>query len=393
MANRHGFAPFAHVILQVPVRIWYWLVRPSPKLQEGGQSRNARLLTVFVLSLFLLFLIVNYSYVLTIPGYRLPPADLIGYGLLLYIYILSRTRLTRLAVIVLLMMFPLNVFMNVLSGTTLNITATLLFLIPSYVIASIFLKARGVAIYGLSVSALIALLPLVSPGAGHEFPDIIGPLAVSIIVVVLLAIAVEHRNHVEQDRQAELKLAYDNSLESWARALEVRDKATEGHSRRVAELTVELAKRYGVRGIILEHAFRGALLHDIGKMAIPDAILQKPSALSKKEWELMHEHPNIAMQMLANIPYLEPAMDIPRYHHERWDGQGYPNHLRGEDIPLTARIFSLVDTWDALISDRPYRPAWSRPDALHYIQEQSGRIFDPDITVCFIKLLKKYKLT
>jgi HD-GYP domain-containing protein (c-di-GMP phosphodiesterase class II) len=107
----------------------------------------------------------------------------------------------------------------------------------------------------------------------------------------------------------------------------------------------------------------------------------------------MHEHPIIAMQMLANIPYLEPAMDIPRYHHERWDGQGYPNHLRGEDIPLTARIFSLVDTWDALISDRPYRPAWSRPDALHYIQEQSGRIFDPDITVCFIKLLKKYKLT
>jgi putative nucleotidyltransferase with HDIG domain len=370
-----------------------WLVRPSMHIHEPGKWRDARLLSVFVLSLFILFLIVNLSYLFTVPGYAIPPADLIGYAFLLAIYLISRTRLTNLAVILMLLMFPLNVFMNVLGDTSLNITATLLFLIPSYVIASIFLRVSGLVIYGMSVTLMIGLIPVISPGSQHGYTDILGPVAVSTIVVVLLVIAVVHRNYIEQDRQAELREAYDHALESWSRALELRDKDTEGHSRRVAELTVELAKMCGMKGRSLEHVFRGALLHDIGKMSIPDVILQKPRALSKKEWELMHQHPTVAMNMLAGIPFLAPAIEIPLNHHENWDGSGYPNHLAGEGIPLAARIFTLVDTWDALTSNRPYRAAWSRADATKYIHEQSGIKFDPAITPKFIKLLRRHKLT
>ena len=349
-------------------------------------------MSVFILSLFVLFLGVDLSYALTVPGYRLPPADLIGYVFLFTIYLISRTRFSRLALSLMLLMFPLNVFMNILGDTSLNITATLLFLIPSYVIASIFLRPVGVAIYGYSVTGLIALVRIISPGSQRTFIDILGPLAVSTVVVVLLVISVNHRDHVEHDRQAELRQAYDHSLESWARALELRDKDTEGHSRRVAELTVELARDCGIRGKALEHVFRGALLHDIGKMSIPDDILQKPNALSKAEWELMHQHPLVAVQMLADIPFLAPALEIPLGHHENWNGSGYPNRQQGEEIPLAARIFALVDTWDALISDRPYRQAWSMVEALKYIQEQNGVKFDPAITPKFVHLLKKHKL-
>lgn len=369
-----------------------WLVLPSPLIREPDRWRTARLVSVFILSLFVLFLGVNLSYVLTVPGYRLPLADLIGYVFLFTIYLISRTRFSRLAVSLMLLMFPLNVFMNIIEGTSLNITATLLFLIPSYVIASIFLRPIGVAIYGFSVTGLIALVPIISPGSQRTFIDILGPLAVSTVVVVLLVISVNHRNHVEHDRQAELRQAYDHSLESWARALELRDKDTEGHSRRVAELAVELARECGLRGKALEHVFRGALLHDIGKMSIPDDILQKPKALSKTEWELMHQHPLVAVQMLADIPFLAPALEIPLGHHENWNGSGYPNRQRGEEIPLTARIFALVDNWDALISDRPYRTAWDREKALKYIEEQSGIMFDPQITPKFITLLHRRKL-
>lgn len=392
MVNRFNSKFLKQIAIKMTAHIGKWLVKPSDKITEPGSYRNARLLSVFVLSLFLLFLLVNLSYAFTIPGYTVPPADLLGYGFLLTIYLISRTRLTRLAVIMLLFMFPLNVFMNVLSGTTQNITATLLFLIPSYVIASIFLRAIGVAIYGLSVSAMIGLLPLIASQFDHSFSSILGPLAVSIIVVVLLAIAVEHRNHIEQDRQVELREAYDHALESWARALEIRDKDTEGHSRRVAEMTVELATACGIHKKLVENIYRGALLHDIGKMAIPDSILHKPAALSAEEWVLMHQHPLTALSLLEDIPYLASAMDIPFCHHEWWNGEGYPNHLKGESIPLSARVFAVVDTWDALTSDRPYRPAWKREDALQYIQEQSGTKFDPHITPKFIKLIHKHKL-
>ena len=184
---------------------------------------------------------------------------------------------------------------------------------------------------------------------------------------------------------AELALAYDETIEGWAHALELRDMETEGHSRRVVTLTMELAKKIGINETRMTDVYRGALLHDIGKMGVPDAILQKPGKLTDDEWEIMRLHPVYAYEWLSEIDYLRPALDIPYYHHERWDGTGYPSGLKGEEIPIAARVFAIVDVWDALRSDRPYRKAWSREKTLSHIQAESGKHFDPQVVTVFIE--------
>jgi PAS domain S-box-containing protein len=184
----------------------------------------------------------------------------------------------------------------------------------------------------------------------------------------------------------DLTLAYEATLDGWSRALDLRDKDTEGHSRRVTDITLRLARAVGLSEADLGHTRRGALLHDIGKMGVPDSILLKTGPLSEEEWQIMRRHPGYANDLLQSIPYLRPALDIPYCHHERWDGTGYPRGLRGEQIPLAARIFAIADEWDALRSDRPYRPAWSRERALEYIREQSGGAFDPEIVDVFLRL-------
>jgi putative nucleotidyltransferase with HDIG domain len=190
-----------------------------------------------------------------------------------------------------------------------------------------------------------------------------------------------------QQSNLELEIAYETTLEGWARALELRDNQTVGHSRRVTDMTILLAKSLGVVDEDeLTNIRRGALLHDIGKMGVPDELLLKPGPLSPEEFEIMAQHPIYAYEMLSAIPYLIPALDIPYYHHEKWDGTGYPLGLKGEQIPLAARIFAVIDVWDALISERPYRPAWSVEDATIYIQEQSANHFDPQVVDAFLQL-------
>lgn len=189
----------------------------------------------------------------------------------------------------------------------------------------------------------------------------------------------------------ELSQAYDSTIEGWSRALDLRDKETEGHTRRVTELTLELAKEFGFNGDDLLHIRRGSLLHDIGKMGVPDRILLKETALDPEEWVRMKQHPIYALEMLQPIQYLHQALDIPRYHHERWDGSGYPHGLKGEDIPLIARIFAIVDVWDAITSDRPYRAAWLPEKALAHIKAESGKHFDPHVVEMFTRLIEKMK--
>lgn len=203
------------------------------------------------------------------------------------------------------------------------------------------------------------------------------------------AIAIENARLFENLQQSKkiLEVAYDSTLEGWARALELRDQDTEGHTRRVTEMTVELAKLFRLNGYQLINIKRGALLHDIGKMAIPDHILRKPGPLTKEEQEKMRMHPAYARDMLSKINFLQQVLDIPYYHHEHWDGTGYPNGIKGSEIPLAARIFAVVDVWDALISDRPYRPAWSLQQAKTYIQDNSGTQFDPQVVTIFLQLL------
>ena len=186
----------------------------------------------------------------------------------------------------------------------------------------------------------------------------------------------------------ELEMAYDATIEGWSLALELRDQETEGHTLRVADMTVRLAQAMGVKERELLHMRRGSLLHDIGKMGVPDKILLKPGELFEDEWELMKQHPTYAFEMLWPIEFLRPALDIPYCHHERWDGTGYPRQLRGEQIPLSARIFAVVDVWDALTSDRPYRDAWSEQDALKYIRTNAGKHFDPRVVEVFLDFLK-----
>jgi len=195
-----------------------------------------------------------------------------------------------------------------------------------------------------------------------------------------------------QRSHAELIVAYDATIEGWARALELRDRETEGHARRVVELTLQLARRVGYPESDLVDLRRGAILHDIGKMAIPDQILLKPGPLTESEWTIMHLHTTYGYEMLLSIPYLRGVVDIPYCHHERWDGTGYPRQLKDVQIPLAARLFSLVDVYDALSSDRPYRQAWPRGRTLAYIQSQSGRAFDPQLTALFVELLSRVSL-
>ena len=204
------------------------------------------------------------------------------------------------------------------------------------------------------------------------------------------AIAIDNASLFTNLQQAnvELHLAYDNTLEGWARALELRDMETEGHSRRVTEMTVRLARMMGIGDAELIQIRRGALLHDIGKMGIPDSVLFKADKLTSEEWDIMRRHPVYAYEMLSTIAYLRPALDIPYCHHEKWDGTGYPRGFKGEEIPLSARIFAIVDVWDALTYDRPYRKAWSHKKALDYICEQAGEHFDPQVVEAFLKLIE-----
>jgi len=192
-----------------------------------------------------------------------------------------------------------------------------------------------------------------------------------------------------QRSNSELRLAYEKTIEGWSHALDLRDKETEGHALRVTKMTVELATRMGISDSELKHIQRGALLHDIGKMGVPDHILLKSEPLMEAESVIMRKHPQYAYDMLAPIDFLRQALDIPYCHHEKWDGTGYPRGLKGEAIPLAARIFTVVDVWDALCSDRPYRPAWTKEKALEHIRALAGRDFDPQAVDAFLKFTKE----
>ncbi len=197
----------------------------------------------------------------------------------------------------------------------------------------------------------------------------------------------DERANIEQ-AHIQLLAAYDATIEGWSLAMDLRDKETEGHARRVTELTLRLGRMLDMNEEKLTHIRRGALLHDIGKLGIPDSILHKPDSLTPEEWAEMKKHPQYAYEMISPIDYLRPALDIPYCHHEKWDGSGYPRGLKGDDIPLAARLFALVDVWDAITSDRPYRKAWDKQKALKYIRDESGKHFDPQAVDLFLRMME-----
>jgi HD-GYP domain-containing protein (c-di-GMP phosphodiesterase class II) len=202
------------------------------------------------------------------------------------------------------------------------------------------------------------------------------------------AIAIESTTLFEDLQRINIELyqAYDSTIEGWSHALDLRDQETEGHTQRVTKLTLALALAMGLEEHELVQIRRGSLLHDIGKMGVPDQILRKPGELTAEEWEIMRKHPTYAHELLSPIAYLRPALDIPYCHHEKWDGTGYPRGLLGEQIPLAARIFAVVDVYDALTSDRPYRKAWSIERTREHIRNQSGSHFDPRVVEIFLEM-------
>ncbi len=226
-------------------------------------------------------------------------------------------------------------------------------------------------------------------GEGEEFApadlNFLTSLAGQVGVAIQNARLFENLQRSNQEQSK----AYDTTLEGWARALEMRDKETLGHSRRVTDLTLRLARRLGIPEGELTHIRRGVLLHDIGKMGIPDLLLKKTGPLSEEEWVDMRKHPEYAYDLLHPIAYLRPALEIPYAHHENWDGTGYPRGLKGQEIPLSARIFTIVDVYDALLYDRPYRKAWPRHRVLEFLREQSGTKFDPEIAEAFLGLMQE----
>jgi len=210
-------------------------------------------------------------------------------------------------------------------------------------------------------------------------------------IATQMGLALDYNNLYDELQKAylELEQSYEATLEGWSAAMDVRDQETEGHSKRVASLAIMLAQKIGLSKAEIENIRRGALLHDIGKLGVPDSILLKNGTLTEAEWSVMRRHPQLAYDFLSKVPYLQKSLDIPRYHHEKWDGTGYPSGLKGEQIPLAARLFSVIDVYDALTSDRPYRKAWPEPQAKTYLLEHAGSQFDPAIVGVFLTMIEE----
>ena len=294
--------------------------------------------------------------------------------------------------IVVLMVINLNLY----DGDGIRDSGILAY--PIFIMMGIlFFGKRATLYFSLAtIASLIGIVTLeihgyIHPTIGATNFDILLPIIILLLAVTAFIWVVVGNTEGDlervKDSEVELRKNYDLTLESWAKVLEYRDKETEGHSRRLVELSTRLAQELGLTPEAIGHLRHGALLHDIGKLAIPDEILLKPGALNDVERRTMEQHPAYAKQMLAQVAFLQPCVEVAYSHHERWDGLGYPQGLKGEEIPLSARIFAVVDQWDALTSDRPYRKAWTKEKVIAYLQENAGKIYDPEIVNVFLKII------
>lgn len=299
--------------------------------------------------------------------------------------------------IIVLMVINLNLF----DGDGIRDSGILAY--PIFIMVGVLFFGKRATVY-FSLAAIASLIGIVTLEIHGYIHPTIGPARFDILlpIIVLLLVApafiwvvvgnLEKNLERVKESEAELRANYDLTLGAWAKVLEYRDRETEGHSRRLVELSTRLAQALGLSAEEITYLRRGALLHDIGKLAIPDEILLKPGALNDGERKMLEKHPVYAKQMLSQVTFLEPSIEVAYSHHERWDGLGYPEGLKGEEIPLRARIFTVVDQWDALTSDRPYRKAWTRKDVIAYLQENSGKIYDPQILGVFLTLISEAEM-
>ena len=301
-----------------------------------------------------------------------------------------------LAALVLSAIVLMVIDVNIFDGDGIRDSGLLAY--PIFImIGTLFFGKRAALYFTLAaIGSLVVLVYLeihgyIHPTIGTTRFDVLLPIVVLLFAagtcIWVVVDIIERDFERVKESEAELRKNYDLTLGAWAKVLEYRDRETEGHSRRVVELSARLAQALGLPSEAIGHLRRGALLHDIGKLAIPDEVLLKPGELNDAERKLVQQHPVYAKQMLSQVSFLEPSIEVAYSHHERWDGLGYPEGLKGKAIPLAARIFTVVDQWDALTSDRPYRNAWTREKVVAYMRENAGRIYDPEIVNTFLTII------
>lgn len=361
---------------------------------ETNQHRttlNKILWIIFILSFPLA--VTNYLYGAILPAIIilfLPPICLIAF------YLNKIKKYEFASILISLLLFFVIVYDIIDAGGLRSDMGAVAF--PVYIaICGLLFGKRGIFFFSLiSILAIstIGILELNGSIIGIGNTDIFDIVTVVVLVlgmsIILWVIIDNNRQNLLQIQNKEeiLQISNELTLESLAKVLEYRDLETKNHSSRVVEMSVKLAWEVGLRDEELNTIKRGALIHDIGKLAIPDSILQKPGKLSEEEWAIMKTHPAKAVEILETIPILKFALEIPYCHHENWDGTGYPRGLAGEQIPLYARIFTIIDQWEALTDDRVYRKAWPYEKVISYIKDNTGRIYDPQIANTFLQLLK-----
>lgn len=310
-------------------------------------------------------------------------------GFLIFCIVLNHHNRYYLSATLLMALVYIAMMFNLIDGAGLSDPGIAVF--PIYIILASFIYGKWAA----PISTLISMASIYGLYFGHHAGIIIlrtnpssgRTMTISILVAVCGILYWTITDSWEK-MMSDLRTSYELTLRGWGRALELRDFETEGHSLRVETLSVALAEKLGCKTEEIEYIRYGAYLHDIGKMAIPDDILFKPEALNEKDWDVMKQHPVHGKNMVQDIPFLKPSIPIILSHHERWDGAGYPEELEGEEIPLGARIFSIIDVWDALNSNRIYRDAWPEEKIKQYLQEHAGKRFDPKIVTAFLELLE-----
>lgn len=320
-------------------------------------------------------------------------SDFLSLTVLVWLWRLNRKGNTRLIGHAVVLMVTLGVSFLYSPDNPSN--GLLMYVLPIFIASFVIEPKASFWVFEVSLATYTLAMYLANRFLDYDVTGMTALFVVTIITWVAsdrlenAVTQIESLNTDLQARNQELQASYETTLEGWSHALDLRDKETEGHTLRVTELTLRIARAMGFSAEQLVHVRRGALLHDIGKMGVPDQILHKPGPLTEEEWRSMKRHPELAYELLSPIQYLAPALDIPHYHHEKWDGTGYPDGLKGEEIPLAARIFAVVDVYDALTSDRPYRASWSKEQALAYIRSEAGRHFDPTVVDIFLKELSE----